>query len=95
VPGREDVARQGYSQNDTDLGSLRTTEVRKNGVSQRGVRPKVVWGIILLILTPIFLFVEPVSKAAILRDLAVLIWWTFIIWLLASGFKESKPTDSK
>jgi len=64
-------------------------------MSQRSYRPKVVWGIILLILTPVLLFVKPVSTAAILRDLALVIWWAFIIWLLVTGFRESKPTDSK
>jgi hypothetical protein len=64
-------------------------------MSQQSVRPKVIWGIILLFLTPVFLFVKPVSKPALLRDLVLLIWWAFIIWLLVTGFRESKPTDSK
>jgi hypothetical protein len=64
-------------------------------VSQQSVRPKVVWGIILLFLTPVFLFVKPVSKPTLLRDLVLLLWWAFIIWLLVTGFRESKPTDSK
>jgi hypothetical protein len=56
---------------------------------------KTFWGILLLILTPVFLFVRPVSNAAILRDLVLVIWWAFIFWLLVTGKKESKPTDSK
>jgi ABC-type uncharacterized transport system permease subunit len=53
------------------------------------------WGILLLILTPVFLFVRPVTKAAALRDLLLVIWWAFILWLLVTGRKESRPTDSK
>jgi uncharacterized membrane protein YhaH (DUF805 family) len=64
-------------------------------MNQRGFRPKVVWGIILLIFTPLFLFIKPISTAAVLRDLGLAIWWAFIVWLLVTGFRESKPTDSK
>lgn len=64
-------------------------------MSQQKVRSKLIRGIILLILTPALLLVKPVSKAAILRDLALAIWWAFISWLLVTGFKESKPADSK
>jgi len=53
------------------------------------------WGILLLILTPVFLFVRTVTKAAVLRDLLLAIWWAFIFWLLVTGAKESRPTDSK
>lgn len=64
-------------------------------MSQKRVRPKVVLGIILMVATPVLLFVKPVSRPAILRDLALVIWWAFIIWLLVTGFREPKPTDSK
>jgi hypothetical protein len=67
----------------------------KSGVSQQGFRPKVVAGVILLIVTPVLLFVKPISTAAILRDLALAIWWAFIIWLLVTGFREPKPPVSK
>jgi len=77
------------------LGILRAAEGGKSDMSQQKVRPKVIWGIILLIATPVLLFVKPVSTAAILRDLALIIWWAFIIWLLVTGFKEPEPTDSK
>jgi hypothetical protein len=63
--------------------------------STKRVRPKVVVGILLLILTPVFLFVKPTTGWAIIRDLMLLIWWAFILWLLVTGFKEPKPTDSK
>jgi hypothetical protein len=56
---------------------------------------KIFWGMLLLILTPVFLFVRPVSKGAILCDLLLVIWWAFVLWLLVTGIKESKPTDSK
>ena len=56
---------------------------------------KIFWGILLLILTPVLLFVRPVTKAAVLRDLLLVIWWAFIAWLLVTGMKESKPTNSK
>jgi hypothetical protein len=59
------------------------------------VRPKVVVGILLLILTPVFLFVKPTIGWAIIRDLMALIWGAFILWLLVSWFKEPKPTDSR
>jgi hypothetical protein len=64
-------------------------------MGQQRVRLKVVWGIILLIATPVLLFVKPVSKTTILRDLALVIWWAFILWLLVTGFKEPKPPDPK
>jgi hypothetical protein len=64
-------------------------------VNRQRVRWKVVSGILLLILTPVLLFVKPVSRAAIFRDLLLVIWWAFIIWLLVTGFKESKTTDPK
>lgn len=64
-------------------------------VNQQRAKVKMFWGILLLILTPVFLFVKPVSKAAVLRDLLLVIWWAFILWLLVTGMKESRPTDSK
>ena len=56
------------------------------------VRPKVAVGILLLILTPVGLFVKPATGNAIVRDLFLVIWWAFVIWLLVTGFKEPKPT---
>ena len=56
------------------------------------VRPKVVVGVILLILTPLSLFVKPATGTAIVRDLLLVIWWAFVIWLLVTGFREPKPT---
>jgi hypothetical protein len=52
-------------------------------------------GILLLILTPVGLFVKPASGGAVIRDLVLVAWWAFVIWLLVTGFKEPKPTDSK
>jgi hypothetical protein len=54
------------------------------------VRPKVVVGILLLILTPVGLFVKPATGNAIVCDLVLVIWWAFVIWLLVTGFKEPK-----
>jgi hypothetical protein len=56
---------------------------------------KIFWGILLLFLTPVFLFVKPVTKAAAVRDLLLVIWWAFIAWLLITGRNESRSTDSK
>jgi hypothetical protein len=53
------------------------------------------WGMLLLILTPVFLFVKPTTGWAIVRDLVLVIWWAFVIWLLVTGLKESKPTNPK
>ena len=55
-------------------------------------RPKVVVGIVLLILTPLGLFVKPATGNAIVRDVVLVIWWAFVIWLLVTGFREPKPT---
>jgi hypothetical protein len=66
-----------------------------DSVNQKRAKAKMFSGILLLILTPVFLFVMPVSRAAVLRDLVLVIWWAFIVWLLVSGMKESRPTDSK
>jgi len=60
--------------------------------SEKRARPKVVVGILLLILTPVGLFVKPTTGNAMVRDLALVIWWAFVIWLLVTGFKEPKPT---
>jgi hypothetical protein len=38
-----------------------------------------VLGVLLLILPPVFLFVRPITKAASLRDLLLVIWWAFIL----------------
>jgi hypothetical protein len=53
------------------------------------------WGMLLLILTPLFLFVKPTTGWAIIRDLLLLIWWAFVLWLIRSGLKASNPTNSK
>ena len=79
-----------------DFTYLRTVEGGPNGsVNQRRTSVKMVWGILLLILTPVFLFVRPVTKAAVLRDLLLVFWWAFVLWLLITGMRESRPTDSK
>jgi hypothetical protein len=64
-------------------------------VNEKKARPKVLLGIPLLILTPVFLFVKPTTGWAIVRDLILLIWWACIFWLLLTGLKEPKSTDSK
>jgi len=66
-----------------------------NQAGSAGSNVKLFWGLLLLILTPVFLFVKPTSKTAILRDLLLVIWWAFVFWLLITGKKESKPTNSK
>jgi len=64
-------------------------------VNQQSASVKIFWGILLLFLTPVFLFVRPITKTAVVRDLLLVIWWAFILWLLITGKKESRPTDSK
>jgi len=64
-------------------------------VNQQRANGKIFWEILLLFLTPVFLFVKPVTKAAVLRDLLLVICWTFMFWLLVTGKKESRRTDSK
>lgn len=64
-------------------------------VNEKRVRPKVLVGLLLLVLTPLGLFVKPATGGAIIRDLGLVIWWAFVIWLLVTGLKEPKPTDSK
>jgi hypothetical protein len=76
------------------MGVLRTAEGGKRGISQQSIRSKVILGVILLFLTPALLFVK-INTAAILRDLALVIWWAFIIWLLVTGFRERKPPVTK
>jgi hypothetical protein len=49
------------------------------------------WGVLLLFLTPAFLFVRPATKPAVLRDVLIVFWWAFILWLLITGRRESKP----
>jgi hypothetical protein len=56
---------------------------------------KIVLGTLLLIFTPLFLFVNPVTERAVLRDLVLVIWWAFILWLILAGIKASKSTNSK
>jgi cobalamin biosynthesis protein CobD/CbiB len=63
-------------------------------MNQQRVSVKLLWGVLLMILTPVLLFVRPVTKAAVLRDLLLVIWWAFILWLLVTGRRESPP-DSK
>jgi len=64
-------------------------------VNQQSARVKIFWGILLLFLTPVFLFVRPITKTAVVRDLLLVIWWAFILWLLITGKKELRATDSK
>ncbi len=64
-------------------------------MNQQRASVKIFWGILLLFLTPVFLFVKPITKTAVVRDLLLVIWWAFILWLLITGKKESRPTDSK
>ena len=81
---------------DRDFTHLQTAEGTTNpGMNQRSTSVKIVWGILLLILTPVFLFVRPVTEADVLRDLLLVFWWTFIFWLLITGIRESRRTDSK
>jgi len=35
------------------------------------------------------------NQAAVLRDLLLVIWWAFILWLLVTGKKESSRSDSQ
>jgi len=56
---------------------------------------KLVLGTLLLIFTPVLLFVKPATEGAIVRDLVLVIWWAFILWLLVSGLKAASPTKSK
>jgi hypothetical protein len=64
-------------------------------MNQQRSNYKMFWGMLLLILTPVFLFVKPTTGWAIVRDLVLVIWWAFVIWLLVTGLKESKPTNPK
>jgi hypothetical protein len=61
---------------------------------QQPSKAKFVLGLALLLLTPLSLFVRPVTIAAVLRDFLLVIWWAFIVWLLVTGMKESESTDS-
>jgi cobalamin biosynthesis protein CobD/CbiB len=78
------------------FGHHRIGRDRTNGkVNQQRTNAKLFWGLLLLILTPVFLFVKPVTKEAVLRDVLLVLWWAFILWLLVTGKKESQGTDSK
>ena len=78
---------------DRDFSHLRTAEGGGNGgANQRRTSVKMFWGILLLFLTPAFLFVSPITKAAVLRDVLLVFWWAFILWLLITGVRESKLT---
>jgi len=46
---------------------------------------KVVLGLILLVLTPISIFSIPNTAKHIGYDLAAIVWWSFVCWLLWSG----------
>jgi len=59
-------------------------------MSEQKGNTKLFFGLLLFILTPLFLFVKPTTEGAILRDLVLLIWWAFIFWLLVTGRKESQ-----
>ena len=65
---------------------------QKKGTGKLG---KLAFGVLLLFLTPVLLFVKPTTEWAIFRDVALLIWWAFIVWLLVTGVKESKARNSK
>lgn len=81
---------------DRDYTRLRLPEDGANrSPNQRRASVKLLCGVLLLFLTPVLLFVKPVTKEAVLRDLLLLIWWAFIFWLLVTGTKESKPAGSK
>ena len=81
---------------DRDFTYLPIAEgVTNGGVNQRRTSLKMGWGILLLILTPVFLFVRPITIAAFLRDLLLMLWWAFILWLLITGMRESRRTGSK
>jgi hypothetical protein len=66
------------------------------GENQQTPRVKIFWGILLLFLTPVLLFVKPVTKAAVLRDL-LLAYDLVGLHTLALGcrYERSGPTDSK
>lgn len=64
-------------------------------MNQQRAKYKMFWGTLLLILTPLGLFVKPATGNAIVCDLVLVIWWAFVIWLLVTGLKESKPTNPK
>jgi hypothetical protein len=53
---------------------------------------KFVLGLILLIASPIRIFTVPNTPERIGYDLAGVIWWAFVIWLLWSG---GFPAQSK
>ena len=74
---------------------MSASKSESDSVNEKKARPKVLLGMLLLILTPVFLFVKPTTGWAIIRDLMLLIWWAFVLWLLVTGLKEPKPTDSK
>jgi hypothetical protein len=63
--------------------------------NQQTPRVKIFWGILLLFLTPVLLLVKPVTKAAVLRDLLLVIWWAFILWLLVTGMKGRYANRSR
>ncbi len=76
--------------------ALRAAEGGKIGsVNSQRFNWKLVLGTLLLIFTPVLLFVKPATEGAIIRDLVLVIWWAFVFWLLVSGIKASKPTNSK
>lgn len=78
------------------LGNLRAAEGGKSGsVNSQKYNWKIVLGTLLLVFTPVFLFVKPVTERAILRDLVLVIWWSFVLWLIVSGLKATIPKDSK
>ena len=54
---------------------------------------KVVLGVILVIVTPLRLFVKPSGPESLLRDLALLLWWVFLLWLIVSGRKRRQLKD--
>jgi len=71
------------------------TEDERSSENQARAQVKYFFGFLLLFLTPVFLFVKPVTKAAVLRDFLLVIWWVFIFWLLITGRRELQSTNSK
>ena len=71
------------------------TEDERSTEDQARAKVKYFFGFILLFLTPVFLFVKPVTKAAVLRDFLLVIWWIFIFWLLITGRRGLQSTNSK
>jgi hypothetical protein len=68
---------------------------KSGSVNSQRLNWKLVLGTLLLIFTPVLLFVKPTTEGAIVRDLVLVIWWAFVLWLLVSGIKASKQTNQR